>query len=79
MLDSDGDGLISAQLIDISELDTSLLQVMSPLFIEIEELGAPLDRDEFCDALGRLFDAVTIPEKDALLLRVDTHTRNLSN
>jgi Ca2+-binding EF-hand superfamily protein len=39
ILDSDNDGKISAQLIDITRLDLSLLEVMSPLFIEIEELG----------------------------------------
>lgn len=70
-MDSDTDGLISAHLIDITRLDTTLLQVMSPLFMEIEELGQPLDMQEFCDALSRLFDSVTLPEKDILLLRAD--------
>jgi len=42
-LDSDGDGLISPMKIDISMLDTDLLEVLSPLFIELEEIGQPLD------------------------------------
>lgn len=46
-LDSDGDGLISPMKIDISMLDTDLLEVLSPLFIELEEIGQPLDQEEF--------------------------------
>jgi hypothetical protein len=42
-LDSDKDGLISPMKIDISMLDTDLLEVLSPLFIELEEMGQPLD------------------------------------
>jgi hypothetical protein len=76
-LDSDNDGLISAQLIDITRLDTALLDVMSPLFIEIEELGQALDAEEF--AIGRLYESVTLPEKDILLLRADQRQRSLSN
>ena len=79
ILDSDSDGLISAQFIDITRLDTALLEVMSPLFIEIEELGQALDAEEFCEAIGRLYDTVTLPEKDILLLRSDKRQRSLSN
>jgi hypothetical protein len=50
MLDSDGDGKISAYRIDITSLDSELLQVLSPLFVEMEELGMSLDQDEFIDA-----------------------------
>jgi hypothetical protein len=28
-------------------LDTDLLEVLSPLFIELEEIGQPLDQEEF--------------------------------
>lgn len=38
-LDSDGDGSISAQRIDISGLCPDLLEVLTPLFCEMEELG----------------------------------------
>jgi hypothetical protein len=45
-----------------------LLEIMTPLFCELEELGksedpeqATLDIDEFVDALGRLYDQVPNP------------------
>jgi hypothetical protein len=66
-LDSDGDGTISANRIDISGLNPELLEVLTPLFVEMEELGQTLDEDEFIDAVGRLYDSVTIPEKNILL------------
>ena len=43
MLDSDGDGQISAYRIDITSLESELLQVLSPLFVEMEELGMSLN------------------------------------
>ena len=70
-LDSDCDGYISAQQIDISALAPELLEIMTPLFCELEELGktegqseqslTTLDVDEFVDALGRLYDQVPHP------------------
>ena len=68
-LDSDGDGQISAYRIDISSLETDLLQVLSPLFVEMEELGMSLDQDEFIDAACRLYESVTLPEKSVLTNR----------
>ena len=38
-LDSDRDGHISADKIDISPLSADLLEVLSPLFMEMEELS----------------------------------------
>jgi Ca2+-binding EF-hand superfamily protein len=38
-LDSDGDGMISSQKIDLSNLDTSLLGVLEHIFSEMEEMG----------------------------------------
>ena len=43
MLDSDSDGQISAYRIDITSLESELLQVLSPLFVEMEELGMSLN------------------------------------
>ena len=67
-LDSDRDGHISSLAIDISSVSPGLLEIMTPLFCELEELGksedpeqATLDIDEFVDALGRLYDQVPNP------------------
>jgi hypothetical protein len=38
-LDSDNDGFISPMKIDISMIDTDLLEVLSPLLIELEEIS----------------------------------------
>ena len=42
-LDSDNDGQISPQKIDISMIEPDLLEVLSPLFCEMEELCQALD------------------------------------
>lgn len=39
MLDSDHDGQISAQRIDISLVDSNLLDAIAPILIELDELG----------------------------------------
>jgi hypothetical protein len=44
MLDSDCDGQISAYKIDISNLDPQILEVITPLFVEMEDLGVTLDK-----------------------------------
>lgn len=66
-MDSDGDGQISANRIDITKLSPELLEVLTPLFCEMEELGQTLDEDEFIDAAGRLYEAVPLPEKNIIL------------
>lgn len=38
-LDSDRDGFISPMKIDISMIETDLLEVLSPLLIELEEIN----------------------------------------
>ena len=77
-LDHDCDGYISSQRIDISTLSPELLEIMTPLFCELEELGKTgengespssptLDIDEFVDALGRLYDQVPHPQKHTII------------
>lgn len=39
MLDSDSDGQISSNAIDISSIPSELLEVLGPLFFEMEELS----------------------------------------
>lgn len=66
--------------IDISKLSPDLLEIMTPLFCELEELGkkalennadddnaSTLDLDEFIDAMGRLYDQVTHPQKHIIM------------
>jgi Ca2+-binding EF-hand superfamily protein len=58
-LDSDKDGLISANKINITQLSPELLEILGPLFIELEELQQALDEEEFVDALGRLYESIS--------------------
>lgn len=69
MLDSDKDGMISANAIDITSVPSDLLEVLGPLFCEMEDLCQALDIEEFVDALGRLYDTLSMPDKEKLLLK----------
>ena len=44
-----------------------MLEIFTPLFCEMEELGQTLDAEEFVDASGRLFETLTIPERNTLI------------
>ena len=78
-LDSDRDGHISAERIDISLLSADMLEVLSPLFMEMEELSQALDAEEFIDAVGRLYDSLSLPQKNILMLKPDKRDRSKSN
>ena len=39
LLDSDFDGQVSANRIDITKISPDLLEVLTPLFCEMEEMG----------------------------------------
>ncbi len=56
IFDSDQDGIISAQKVDLHTLTPDILEIFSPLLCEMEEIGTTLDRDEFIDASLRLFE-----------------------
>lgn len=66
-MDSDSDGLISAFKIDISSLDEKQLNVLTPLFIEMESMGMTLDCNEFVEAAKRLYAAIPLPDKAVLV------------
>lgn len=61
--------MISANAIDITNMPSDLLEVLGPLFCEMEDLCQALDMEEFVDAVGRLYDTLSMPDKDKLLLR----------
>lgn len=54
-------------------LSPRLLEILTPLFCELEELGrqdaegGTLDLDEFVDAVSRLYDQVAHPDKHILM------------
>lgn len=67
LLDSNGDGLISAQKINLSHLSADVIKIMTPLFCEMEELGQTLDCAEFIEATKLLYNTLTINDKNKLL------------
>lgn len=67
LLDSDNDGIISAEKIDISKLSHELLEIFTPLFWEMEDLEQTLDLEEFIDASMRLYDTLKHHEKSLIL------------
>ena len=47
--------------------------------MEMEELSQALDSEEFIDAVGRLYDSLSLPQKNILMLKPDRRERSLSN
>lgn len=41
--------------------------IFKPLFVELEQLSEPLDRDEFIDATTRLYNCLPQNEKNLIL------------
>lgn len=60
LLDSDRDGEISAEKIDISKLESHVLEAFSPLLCEMEELGQSLNFEEFYEASDRLLQVTFV-------------------
>jgi hypothetical protein len=67
LLDSDLDGMISANRIDITRLEARKLALLTPLLVEMEELNLELDKENFIEAVKRLSKNLSISEKDYLL------------
>ena len=47
--------------------------------MEMEELSQALDGEEFIDAVGRLYDSLSLPQKNVLMLKPDKSERSHSN
>ena len=67
LLDADSDGLISADRVNIEEIPTNLLKIISPILFEMEDKSQVLNRNEFNYSLDRLYKRLTPNEKRYLL------------
>ena len=56
VLDSDGDGKISAQKIEIQRIETEVLEYLAPLLCEMEEEDCELTKEMFLMAGSKLLD-----------------------
>lgn len=66
-LDKNGNGLISADEIDIDRINPSLLTIINELLIEMEEKGKTLDCSAFCIGMSKFYEYLTPSEKQSLL------------
>lgn len=55
LLDSDMDGLISSQDINVEALNVELVSVLSPMLFEIDDYSLVLNRSQFVKACGNLY------------------------
>lgn len=55
ILDSDKDGMISSDFIDLSGLDSELKIVLAPILKELDLLEEGIDKTAFVAATSRLF------------------------
>ena len=53
-MDSDGDGIITPDKIQLELLSTTMLEALAPLLIEMDQLNAELDFELFYEAADRL-------------------------
>ncbi len=60
-------------------MSPELLEVLTPLFCEMEELGQTLDEEEFIDAAGRLYESVPLPQKNIILKLKDKEKSKLGD
>eukprot|EP01017_Pseudomicrothorax_dubius_P019728 TRINITY_DN2168_c0_g1_i1.p1 TRINITY_DN2168_c0_g1~~TRINITY_DN2168_c0_g1_i1.p1 ORF type:complete len:546 (-),score=153.67 TRINITY_DN2168_c0_g1_i1:128-1705(-) len=68
MLDSDGDGQISASKVDITGLPTDILELFAPLLCELEEVGEFLNVEDFIASSERLMKTLSQAERDRIIL-----------
>lgn len=66
-LDSDYDGVISSQKIDISALSNELLDVLTPLLLKIEEYALVLDFDQFLGITLDFWKWLSHPDRTLIL------------
>ena len=66
-LDSDHDGWISSEKIDLKAIQANLVRIMKPLLEELEMLNEPLNKEEFIDACSRLYDTLNTQDKAVIM------------
>lgn len=67
LLDSDHDGWISSQKISIQSLPVDILEIISPLLCEMEEINEKLNENEFINSATNLYKTLSLNQKNAIL------------
>ena len=53
--DADNNGYISADEINLDNVSAKILEIFTPLFVEMENLGESLSKDDFSESAYELF------------------------
>lgn len=65
-LDSDGDGYISPQNIDIDHISNEVIELIKPILIEMDENNCMVDFEAFYLSTLHLMQTLSIAERDEL-------------
>ena len=65
--DADRNGRISTEEVNLDHVSAEILEIFTPLFVELENLGETLDREEFVDSAHELYQTLDIMQKEAIL------------
>ena len=68
-LDSDQDGIISGINININKIPKKIINIIEPLLIELKEENQTLNKDEFILAMDKLFEDISLIEKNEIINR----------
>lgn len=67
MLDSDGDGKINSTNIDVKQLSTNVIEIISPLLCEMEQLNLEYSQEQFIENAFILYKSLNITDKNKLI------------
>lgn len=69
LMDSDFDGKISAEAIDINNVETVVLKVLTPFFEELENSERVIEIDEFVGIMEDFYQRLSMEERGLLIKR----------
>ncbi len=72
MLDSDKDGWISSQSIEVGALSADILEGFAAMLIEMEECDIEMNLEMFTMASEKLLSVISFTERDKILLSHQT-------
>lgn len=77
-LDSDDDGLISANKISITEFSLSDIDLITPLLLKIESFGGPIDLQKFYGMADEFLATISVSERTYLTGPVRSKAKDLN-
>ena len=66
-LDSKGRGKVSAQHINLEDIDVDILLIIKPLLVEMEKFNEHLNKEEFIESALNLFKTLDVNERNKIL------------